>query len=158
SRAPETPPIAPPPPENWYFDGLSRDGRNALLRRLDPRAHTTVRARIVDVDSGATLDDAVLDEFGRMPYSRPTASTTPSPTGDTELETFLRAPAFGGDLVRAGRIARAFPFGSCGRLATPPTNGGALAFNAGDFLYVADEAGQAAHRLVDDAAYDPRFT
>src|SRR5262249_43861234 len=50
----------------------------------------------------------------------------------------------------------AFPFGSWGRLST--ARSGAIAFNVGDWIYVADKTGHVNKRLTRDAAYDPRFT
>src|SRR4029079_3786690 len=59
-------------------------------------------------------------------------------------------------LVSNARIASTFPFGSCGRLSAVPE--GPIAFNVGDWIYLADESGRAKKRITRDAAYDPRFT
>ena len=69
----------------------------------------------------------------------------------------LASPAFGRDILKGGRIAGTFPFGACGRLAAA-SNANAIAFDAGDWLYIADETGRVRRRLVEEAAYDPRFT
>ena len=37
-------------------------------------------------------------------------------------------------------------------------DGVAIAFDAGDWLYIADDTGRVRRRLVEEAAYDPRFT
>lgn len=156
--------IAPQPPrplEHWYFEWLSQDGKRALLRRLDGDARTTLRTRVVDVDTGATVDEDTFPELARVPFV-----TVGSSVGATigrrvveasELEGTLAGPAFNDDLVRGARLASAFPFGSCGRFSAAPS-GGAIAFNAGDWLYLADKSGQVRRRLASEAAYDPRFT
>ncbi|CAN5922082.1 hypothetical protein BH11MYX4_BH11MYX4_16620 [soil metagenome] len=140
-------------PEHWYFEWLSQDGQRALLRRLDGPARGMLQTRIVDVDSGATLAEDTFPELGRLP----TATIGRRPTEMAELVGMLAAPAFGDDLVRGARLAGDFPFGSCGRLSASP-GGGAIAFNAGDWLYVADKSGHVQRRLTSEAAYDPRFT
>ena len=150
--------VAPPPalsgpPEHWYFEWLSHDGQRALLRRLDGPARGVLQTRVVDVDSGATLAEDTFPELGRLP----TATIGRRPNEMAELVGMLAAPSFGDDLVRGARIAGEFPFGSCGRLSASP-NGGAIAFNAGDWLYVADKNGHVQKRLTTEAAYDPRFT
>ena len=141
------------PPEHWYFEWLSQDGQRALLRRLDGPARGILQTRVVDVDSGATLAEDTFPELGRLP----TATIGRRPNEMAELVGMLAAPAFGDDLVRGARMAGDFPFGSCGRLSASPS-GGAIAFNAGDWLYVADKSGHVQKRLSAEAAYDPRFT
>ena len=141
------------PPEHWYFEWLSQDGQRALLRRLDGPARGMLQTRVVDVDSGATLAEDTFPELGRLP----TATVGRRPNEMAELVGMLAAPAFGDDLVRGARMAGEFPFGSCGRLSASPS-GGAIAFNAGDWLYVADKSGHVQKRLSVEAAYDPRFT
>jgi hypothetical protein len=112
-----------------------------------------LQTRVVDVDTGATLVEDTFPELGRLP----TATIGRHPNEMAELVGLLAAPAFGDDLVRGARMAGAFPFGSWGRLSASPT-GGAIAFNAGDWLYVADKSGHVQKRLSGEAAYDPRFT
>jgi hypothetical protein len=141
------------PPEHWYFEWLSHDGQRALLRRLDGPARGMLQTRVVDVDSGATLAEDTFPELGRLP----TATIGRRPNEMAELVGMLAAPAFGDDLVRGARMAGEFPFGSCGRLSASPS-GAAIAFNAGDWLYVADKSGHVQKRLSVEAAYDPRFT
>ena len=141
------------PPEHWYFEWLSRDGQRALLRRLDGGAHGVLQTRVVDVDSGATLAEDTFPELGRLP----TATIGRRPNEVAELLGMLAAPAFGDDLVRGARLASEFPFGSCGRFSASPS-GGSIAFNAGDWLYLADKGGHIQKRLASEAAYDPRFT
>lgn len=138
---------------HWYFEWLSQDGRRAVLRRLDGGARTTLQTRVVEVDSGQILSDDVFPELGKLP----SATIGQKPNEVAELMGRLAAPAFSEDLVRAAGIAEEFPFGSCGRLSAAP-NGGGIAFNAGDWLYLADAAGRVQKRLTNGAAYDPRFT
>ncbi len=158
-RAPETPAgsstaaVEEPPHEHWYFESLSPDGKRALLRELDPEARSVFHIRVVDVDGKQTLEDITLPELAKIPAS----TIGGKPTELAALEWMLASPAFGRDVVRGARVAGAFPFGECGRLAAA-TNGSAIAFDAGDWLYVADEAGRVRRRLVEEAAYDPRFT
>lgn len=139
--------------EHWFFEWLSPDGHRALLRRIDARARSTFDARVVDVDTGATLEDAVLPELGQLPRT-----TIGRPPRDlAELAGRLEAPSFGDELVRGARVASTFPFGSCGRFSAAP-GGGAIAFNAGDWVYVADKDGRVKNRVAQAASYDPRFT
>ncbi len=143
----------PPTPGLWHFEWLSPDGRRALLRRIDGGARSSFDARVVDVDSGEEVDEAALEELAKLP-----TTTIGKPAVDLrQLDALFAAPAFGEDLVRGAQLAYAFPFGSCGRFSAAP-KGRAIAFNAGDWLYVADEHGQVKKRVADVAAYDPRFT
>lgn len=150
-------PLAPSPrpelDEHWFFESLSFDGRRALLRKLDPHARSTFQVRVVDVDSGRTLEETALPELAKIPAS----TIGGKPTELAELEWMLASPAFGRDIIRGSHLAGSFPFGACGRLAAAST-GTAIAFDAGDWLYVADETGRVRRRLVEEAAYDPRFT
>lgn len=139
--------------DHWYFESLSLDGRRALLRKLDPRNRATFHVRVVDVDSGRTLEEALLPELAKIPAS----TIGGKPTELAKLEWMLASPAFGRDIIKGSHLAGSFPFGSCGRLAAAST-GTAIAFDAGDWLYMADETGRVRRRLVDEAAYDPRFT
>lgn len=150
---PEPPRAAPRPDEHWFFEALSLDGRRALLRALDPRARATFHVRVVDVESGRTIEETSLPELAKVP-----ASTIGGKQAElAELEWMLASPAFGRDIVRGSHIAGSFPFGACGRLAAN-ASGSTIAFDAGDWLYVADETGRVRRRLVEEAAYDPRFT
>lgn len=139
--------------DHWFFESISRDGRRALLRKLDPRARATIHVRVVDVDSGRTLEEAALPELAKIPAS----TIGGKPTELAELEWMLASPAFGRDIIKGSHLAGSFPFGTCGRLAAAST-GTAISFDAGDWLYVADETGRVRRRLVEEAAYDPRFT
>jgi hypothetical protein len=145
--------VEEPADEHWYFESLSPDGKRALLRELDPSARSTFHVRVVDVEGNQTLEDVTLPELAKIPVS----TIGGKPTELAALEWMLASPAFGRDVVRGARVAGAFPFGECGRLAAA-ANGAAIAFDAGDWLYVADEAGHVRRRLVEEAAYDPRFT
>ncbi len=145
---------APPePPGLWHFEWLSPDGRRALLRRVDGGARGTFDARVVDVDSGDEVDQAALEEVAKLPLT----TLGKKPADARDLDALLAAPAFGEDLVRGAELAVPFPFGSCGRFSAAP-KARAIAFNAGDWLYVADENGHVKKRVADVAAYDPRFT
>jgi hypothetical protein len=128
----------------WHFEWLSSDGKRALLRQLDA---SPFHAIVVDVDSGAAVEEVVLGELAKLP-----ATTIGRRTADrARLEALLAEPAFGEDLARAAEVTG--PFASCGRLSA---KGGAIAFNAGDWLYLT--RGEQRTRLADVAAYDPRFT
>jgi len=136
-----------PPPERWFFESLSPDGRRALLRRIDGRALSPVQARIVDVDTGALVESAPLEELGRLEGA-----------GDiVELDAMLSDKALRADIVHGAEAIRGYPFGSCGRFSAAP-QGGAIAFNAGDWIYLTDGAGRVRQRVAQEAAYDPRFT
>lgn len=150
---PETPHVPEAAPGHWYFEWLSRDGKRALLRRLDGEARTNLQTRVVDVDSGKVLVDDTFPELGKLP----TATIGRRPNEVAELMGRLAAPALGADVVRAAALAEGFPFGSCGRLSAA-ADGAAIAFNAGDWLYVTDGAGRVQKRVTGQAAYDPRFT
>ena len=138
---------------HWYFESLSSDGKRALLRELDPAARATFHFRSVDVESGGTLADVDLPELARIPR----ATIGDAPTELAALEWMLTAGGLSRDIVRGAQTIRAFPFGECGRLAAAPS-ASAIAFDAGDWLYVADEHGRVQRRVVEEAAYDPRFT
>jgi hypothetical protein len=145
---------APEPyPGHWYFEWLSTDGKRALLRRLDGDARSTLQTRVVDVDTKRILGEDTFPELGKLP----TATIGRRPNEVAELMGRLAAPALADDLVRNAAIAEDFPFGSCGRLSGSP-QGGAIAFDAGDWLYVADRRGHVLKRITKEAAYDPRFT
>lgn len=144
------------PPERWYFEWLSRDGKRALLRRIDGRALSPMQTRVVDVDTGAMVEEAPLEELGRLPSQTLGGDAKQTDGITTELDAFLRTPAFSADLLEAAQLASAFPFGSCSRFSAGAT--GAIAFNAGDWIYVADKTGKVKKRLTSEASYDPRFT
>jgi hypothetical protein len=148
-------PAPAPPPERWYFEWLSRDGKRALLRRVDARALSPMQTRVVDVDTGAMVDEAPLEELGRLPAQTLGGDAKQTDGVTTELDAFMRTPAFAADLLEAGQLAQAFPFGSCGRFSAAAN--GAVAFNAGDWIYVADKTGKVKKRLASEASYDPRF-
>src|SRR5690606_18463124 len=121
--------------EHWYFESLSPDGKRALLRQLDLRNRSTYRARVVEVDTSKVLEEVTLPELAKIPASTIGGQATEL----AALEWMLASPAFGRDVVKGARVARVFPFGECGRLAAA-ADGSAIAFDAGDWLYVADEA------------------
>ena len=85
----------------------------------------------------------------------PVTTIGKSPADLAKLDALFAALSFAEDLVRVGRIASPFPFGACGRIAGSPQ---AIAFNAGDWLYVADAQGKVKKRLTQEAAYDPRVS
>lgn len=149
--APPPAPEPPPPEEHWYFEWLSQNGKRALLRRLDGDASTTLQTRVVDVDSGETVREETFPTLGKAPF----ATIGHDKATIAELDALLEEPSFGEDLVRGADLAGVFPFGSCGRLSASKS---AIAFNAGDWLYVADRVGHVRRRVTEDAAYDPRFT
>ncbi|MBX3206492.1 MAG: hypothetical protein KF764_15565 [Labilithrix sp.] len=152
-KATTTAPRAVEADEHWYFEALSSDGRRALLRQLDPQSRATFHIRVVDVDSGRTLEETVLPELAKIPAS----TIGGKPTELAELEWMLASPAFGRDIIKGSHLAGSFPFGACGRLAAAH-GGSAISFDAGDWLYMADDTGRVRRRLVEEAAYDPRFT
>lgn len=139
------------PSDPWHFEALSLDGKRALLRHLDPEMRSSFDVRVVDVASGAIVDETTLAELARVPA----VAIGGKPTEIAQLEWMLASPAFGRDLVRGAAIASTFPFGACGRLAASSSS---IAFDAGDWLYSADPDGRVRRRLVDEAAYDPRFS
>ncbi len=147
------PPPPPPDPGHWYFEWLSADGRRALLRRVDPGARSAFDAKVVDVDTGATLGEASLDELGRVWRTGMGANEQDR----ARLDGLLATPTLGEELGRGADLTRPFPFGSCGRFSTAPTSP-TVAFNAGDWLYVADVHGSARRRVTESPAYDPRFS
>jgi hypothetical protein len=137
-------------PQHWYFEALSADGKRALLRELDPRSRATFHVRVVDVDTGRDLDEVSLPELAQVP-----STTLGGPATDiAHLEWMLASPSFARDIARGANVARGFPFGACGRLAA----GRGIAFDAGDWLYLADDDGRVRGRVADEAAYDPRFS
>lgn len=146
------PTAEPAPAAHWFFESLSADGKRALLRELDPSARTAFHAKVVEVEGGSDLDEIALPELAKIPA----ATIGGEATALAQLEWMLASPAFARDIARGARTASQFPFGACGRLAA--SKGGVISFDAGDWLYVADEAGRVRRRLVDEAAYDPRFT
>lgn len=138
--------------EQWYFEWLSSDGKRALLRRIDSRARSSFEAKIVDVETGASVEEAALEDLeavGEM------ARGLRGGKDLHELDAKLAEPALGEDLVRGAAMTTSFPFGSCGRFSAA-TN--AIAFNAGDWIYLADKTGHVKTRVADVASYDPRFT
>jgi hypothetical protein len=155
AAVPVAPPVASPEPYpgHWYFEWLSPDGKRALLRRLDGDARSTLQTRVVEVETKRILAEDTFPEVGKLP----TATIGRRPNEVAELMGRLAAPTFADDLVRGAGIAEDFPFGSCGRLSGSP-QGSAIAFNAGDWLYLADNRGHVQKRLTKEAAYDPRFT
>lgn len=136
---------------HWFFESLSSDGKQALLRELDPENRARFHVRVVDVDSGAVQSDTALPELARVPAT----TIGGKPTEIAELQWMLASPAFGRDIARGGAIAAAFPFGACGRLAATKST---ISFDAGDWLYVADASGRVQRRMSEEASYDPRFT
>lgn len=145
---------APRTTDHWYFESLSSDGKRALLRKLDLVNRSSFHVRVVEVETGKTIEETTLPELAKIP----TTTIGEKSTDLAALEWMLASPAFMREVGKGARIASAFPFGECGRLAAAPNNGSAVAYDAGDWLYAADEHGRAPRRLVDEAAYDPRFT
>lgn len=143
--------VIEPPAEHWYFEALAPNGRHALLRRLDAVGHTTLQTRVVDVDTNVVLEEVTMPQLAKFPAT----TIGRSPADLAKLDALFAAPPFAEDLVRAGRIASPFPFGACGRVAGSAQ---AIAFNAGDWLYVADAQGKVKKRLTQEAAYDPRVS
>jgi hypothetical protein len=139
--------------QHWYFEALSSDGKRALLRELDLRARSTFHVRSIEIDTGAILDEATLPELAKIPVT----TIGGEPTALAGLEWMLASSAFARDLSTGAQLVQTFPFGECGRLAAGPY-GSAIAFDAGDWLYVADETGRVRRRVAQEAAYDPRFT
>jgi len=144
---------------HWYFESLSTDGKRALLRELDPASRARFHVRVVEIDSGAVDVDTTLAELAKVPAS----TIGGKPTEIAELQWMLASPAFARDIARGAAIAEQFPFGSCGRLAAthaagPTLEKSAIAFDAGDWLYVADASGRVQKRMSEEASYDPRFT
>lgn len=135
----------------WHFEALSLDGKHALLRKLDPEMRSSFDVRVIDVESHNVLDEVTLPELAKVPAS----TIGGKPTEIAQLEWQLASPAFGRDLVHGAAVSSAFPFGACGRLAASTSS---IAFDAGDWLYSADTDGRVRRRLVDEAAYDPRFS
>jgi hypothetical protein len=135
----------------WHFEALSLDGKHALLRKLDAEMRSAFDVRVVEVGSGTVIDDAKLEELARVPAS----TIGGKPAELQQLDWMLVSHAFEEDIARGAAIASRFPFGACGRLAASPS---AISFDAGDWLYVADTNGRVRQRLVDEAAYDPRFS
>lgn len=116
-----------------------------------------MQTRVVDVESGAMVEEAPLEELGRLPSQTLGGDAKQTDGITTELDAFLRTPAFSADLLEAAQLAGTFPFGSCSRFSAAGTTG-AIAFNAGDWIYVADKTGKVKKRLASEASYDPRFT
>lgn len=142
------------PAEHWYFEALAANGRHALLRRLDPTGRSTLQTRIVDVDTGAVLEEVQMPELGKFP------GRTIGLGGAelAKLDAMLASPRFEDDLTRGAHVAKRFPFGACGRLSGGSAPSAGIAFNAGDWLYLADGAGHVRKKLAQEAAYDPRFS
>jgi hypothetical protein len=157
SPPPESPPVvteaAPPPAEHWYLEHVAKSGRHALLRRLDASGRNTLQTRIVDVDTGDVLEEVTMPELGKFPG----ATIGMSASDLARLDAMLASPRFTDDLVRGAHVAKRFPAGACGRLSAGVGNAG-IAFNAGDWLYLADNAGHVKRKLAQEAAYDPRFS
>ncbi len=154
AELPSAPPEPPRlPPERWYLEHLAINGRHALLRRVDATGRSTVQTRIVDLDTGSVLEEVNMPELGKFP-----GATIGMPAKEVaKLDAMLATPRFADDLMRAGHVAHRFPFGTCGRLAASP-NTTSVAFNAGDWVYVADGTGRMKKKLVQAAAYDPAFS
>lgn len=152
-----TMPVAPEPqvlpPEHWYFEWLSQDGKRALLRRLDGTSRSRFHARVVDVDSGATVAEEKLDALARVPFE----TIGHDPAELPKLDAMLETAEVGDDLLRGAKVVGSFPLGSTTRFSASPS-GSAIAFNAGDWLYVADKSGHVRKRIAEEASYDPRFT
>ena len=146
-RGPET-------EDHWYFESLSTDGRRALLRQLDPLNRATFHVRIVDVDSGRTLEETALPELAKIPASTIRREAHRARRARVDARDAGVRPRHHQGLAPRRAASRS------ARAADSPRrrNGSAIAFDAGDWLYVADETGRVRRRLVEEAAYDPRFT
>ncbi len=144
---------ASPPSEHWYLEHVAAHGRHALLRRLDASGRSTLQTRIVDIDTGDILEEVTMPELGKFPG----ATIGLGPSDIAKLDAIIASPRFTDDLVRGAHVAKRFPFGSCGRLSAGIGTAG-IAFNAGDWLYLADNGGHVKKKLALEAAYDPRFS
>jgi hypothetical protein len=155
-------PAPPPPPsrggprpiEFWYLEAVTRDGSLALLRNTPPHGSAAApRLRLVDVDRGAVLEELALEQLARLP--RETVSD-----GGRVLRTVdsaLRSTELAAELASMAKLVERFPLGAIDRFAAAP-GGRRLAFNAGDWIYVADGQGRGPRRVAARASYGPWFT
>jgi hypothetical protein len=141
------------PSDFWFFASLSGDGKRALLQQERAGGAAVMRLRAVEVDTGATLDEVDLKAVAALP--RETLTDGGGVRGGS-IDAALRAPALEGDLRRAAALLARFPLGAAPRVAAAP-DGAAVAFNAGDWIYLADAAGRVGKRVASQASYDPWF-
>jgi hypothetical protein len=145
--------------EFWYWEALTRDGTQALLRqtpqRYGPGGSRTAppRLRLVDVDRGTVLEEVALEQLATLPLE------TISDGGRVlhTVDAALRAPALASELATVAKLAERFPLGALDRFAAAP-GARRIAFNAGDWIYVSDTTGGAARRVSPRASYSPWFT
>lgn len=137
--------------ETWFLQGLSNDGKRALLRYDKNHEPEVFRLRVVEVDTNVLVEDTLFVQLSKLPFQGP---------GDDQVKSvdaLLRTSAFEADLVDAARVIGAFPMGALERFAVAP-DGSGMAFNVGDWVYVADGKGKVGRRVADVSTYDPWFT
>lgn len=157
----------PPPPSsprggaagavvNWFLRNMTRDGKHALLERNDSSsgAKHHVHFRVVEVATNKVIDDLDLEHIAALPRE---TMDDGGRVRSHSLDKTLHTAEVAADLARAAKAFGRFPFGSAGRIAAS-SDGSVVAFNAGDWIYVADGKGVVKKRVADQASYRPRFS
>jgi hypothetical protein len=154
-KAPDLQPAAKAPtaPGFWFFESLTTDGARALVRFISTDGTGSIRFRVVAVDTNEVVEELELSALARIPYE------TISDGGKEirKVDDALQSQELAAELQRAARLLAPFPLGASERIAAAP-GAKAVAFNAGDWIYLADERGKVKRRLSNLASYDPWFT
>lgn len=158
---------APPPPSSpkggaasaaihWFLRNTTRDGKLALLERNDSYtgAKHHVHFRVVEVATNKVVDDLDLEHIAALPRE---TMDDGGKVRSHSLDKTLHTAEVAADLARAAKAFGRFPFGSAGRIAAS-ADGSVVAFNAGDWIYVADGKGAVKKRVAEQASYRPRFS
>ena len=155
----QKPPADPPKPlsartpaiarESWFMRTLSHDGKRALLREL-ANDHKKIRYRVIAVDTNTIETDLELPQLSTLPLE------TLTDDGAKRRDVNLKLPELTEELKKAAQVLEDFPTGFGDRIAASP-DGKHVAFNAGDWIFVATD-GVVTTQLSKEASYYPWFS
>ena len=139
----------------YHFSDLSRDGKRALLYTTDFDPNQPKRAqrfRVVKVDSGEVEADIDVPALSALPLE-----TVADDGGQQRsVDGQLKDPSLVKELAQMAKLLSGFSLGVSHRMAAAP-DGSLIAFNAGDWLYLADHK-TVLRRLDQRVAYRPIFS
>jgi hypothetical protein len=135
----------------YLLESVTEDGKRALLLELASMPNQ-LHYRVVDVDTSAVAADLPLTALSTLPLE------TLADAGGTvrEIDDLVKSPAVADDLKKAAPWLAAFPLGAGGRVAAHASLG--IAFNGGDWVYLADPDGHTKLQLSKAASYAPWFS
>jgi hypothetical protein len=135
---------------SWFAENMTSDGAHVLLsehKELPSQLHF----HLVEVATNKVEADLDLTGVSALPLE-----TVDDDGGVHKLEAALDTAEIRADLQTIGPVLARFPLGATNRIAAAP-DGKHVAFNVGDWLYVADD-GKVVRRLSAESSYHPWFS